>query len=242
MIPGIVALAFVSGATRAVWLNGQNSTALPSGWPDLKVLKDYPNPFGNECPAEGKNRDGRLSFGDKAKQNVLKNRFTLPAKFSPMTFDQFLQLPAKYDERWETKAVTVEAYVADVKRGGTRGESANCGATGSGQVDCHIDFTKNGNTSGPQHVIVGEVTERIRRLAAAGKLSFTKGNRTITDWSTPNLRREMLGRRVKISGYLFMDKDHMNEDWVTDPNDDQGNPNWRATTWEIHPVMKIEIL
>lgn len=118
------------------------------------------------------------------------------------------------------------------------GESCNCNTTTRSQCDAHINvvvdpFNNAGNGRG---VVVVEVTERSRRLAAQGLLTSNIGN----DWSTQTLRARLLGRWVRFSGWLFFDADHYDQAWVVDENNTIGRSNFRETAWEIHPVMGIE--
>ena len=61
----------------------------------------------------------------------------------------------------------------------------------------------------------------------------------IIDWSTKTLRQELLGRRVKVKGWLLFDAEHENQSENTNP---RRKRNWRATAWEIHPVTGIHIV
>ena len=105
-------------------------------------------------------------------------------------------------------------------------------------VDTHIEFVLNPNSNDEngKGMVVGETTERIRRLARLGLLESNIGN----DWSLNSLRAQLLGRWVKVKGYLFYDADHHKEAWRVDPQNQIPNnikDNWRETGWEIHPIM-----
>jgi len=208
------------------------------------------------------NIDGAAHEPEKAKLNDLKNRFRLPeGNFQPISFNDLLAMnqgkivgdtvkdfPTSSD-KGNQKAVVLEGYVNRVSVGGcSTGESCNCGTKNKLFCDTHIDFypDKNSVTADGHNMFVVEITQRMRLLAAQGLLSSNVGN----DWSTAKLT-SLEGHRVRFSGWLYFDTDHVNETWQPDPQDKvksvdaQGKPhfaNWRQTAWEIHPVMKIEIL
>jgi hypothetical protein len=62
------------------------------------------------------------------------------------------------------------------------------------------------------------------------------------DWSTEALRRALVGRRVRVRGWLFYDAHHAREAMRGDPADTLGRRNWRATAWEIHPATAITVV
>jgi hypothetical protein len=84
---------------------------------------------------------------------------------------------------------------------------------------------KNGN---PKKVIV-EITPRWREI-------MEKKN---TDWSTNVLRTRLMGKFVKVQGWLLFDAERKEEADNTNP---KGKKNTRATAWEIHPVTSIEVM
>jgi len=186
-----------------------------------------------QVPSAGmQNFDGCGLEGDAKPQplknlNRLKNRFTPPAasQMNPqITLDAILA-PGNDLNRWsESQGATVTGYVIDVKPGGP--ETVNCHATDPRHVDTHIELAVNpGDSQGIKHMIV-EVTPRGRAIIAS------KGK----DWSTVNLRRTMMGRKVTVTGWMMVDRQHCNASENTNP----GNANnWRATCWEIHPVTGL---
>jgi len=233
--------------------------AAPVQWPNLDVLTNYPNPSGNTCGLDG---SATPTTSEHAKRNRQKNRYRLPnsGTFEPITYEELLALPHGEPNATQTKivnyprsgdqnnrrAVSFIGYVQDIFAAGCRqysatsgGESCNCNTTTKSQCDAHINvvvdpFNNAGNGRG---VVVVEVTERSRRLAAQGLLTT---NNIGNDWSTSTLRSKLLGRWVRFSGWLFFDADHYDQAWVIDEENTIGKSNFRETAWEIHPVMGIE--
>ncbi len=166
-------------------------------------------------------------------QNPFKNRYSFP---KPTDFDTSLHLEnfidgtAAKDKFSQTKAVEVTGYIYDVKVGGK--ETCNCKTTDPLFRDTHIELTMNDHETGKEKRFIVEVTPRIRQIFA------TKG----IDWTTEALRGKLKGQMVKVQGWLFYDFSHETENYSDDPNDTIGKDNWRATSWEIHPVTSIEII
>jgi hypothetical protein len=162
--------------------------------------------------------------------NRLKNRYSAPA---PHDFDRSVTLaamlaPGSDGNRWtNSKAADIIGYVHDVKVGGV--ESTNCHAKDPLYRDTHIELVLDPmNAGGPKRLIV-EVTPRWRHMMQE------KG----VDWTTRGLRTALLGRWVKVQGWLFFDSEHKNESENTNPGRAR---NWRATAWEIHPITSIEVV
>lgn len=223
-------------------------TAANSGtaqFPDLTTLEDYPNPFGTTCSIDGK----ETATAKKKAWNRLKNRFNLGANTETLTFKDILNLrPYKngampmVENPNHARYVSVVAYVRAAYPGGTKGESCNCGAKGVKTADVHInlviDPSTDENDATGKGVIVVEVTERTRRLAALGLLDSNIGN----DWKSTTLKNKIRGQWVRFTGWLYYDDEHHDESWRVDPTNTVGRKNWRATAWEIHPIMGIELL
>jgi hypothetical protein len=177
------------------------------------------------CPAAGDTRSST-----RRALNEFKNR-TVPPE--PVNVDSQVTLaallaPGDDRDRWdEHRAATVVGYVFDVRPGGI--ESANCHARDADQRDTHITLALDpGRGNGSERVIV-EVTPRIRTLMASRGV----------DWSTRALRRDLLGRWVRVTGWLLFDSEHAQQSENTAP----ARPaNWRATAWELHPVTAIAIV
>jgi hypothetical protein len=162
--------------------------------------------------------------------NRLKNRYTAPR---PADFDSLVTLaalvrPGDDRGRWKVhRGAAIVGYVHDVKPGGI--ETVNCKARDPAFRDTHIELVLDPmNAAGPTRVIV-EVTPRWRAMMAARGV----------DWSTRALRRDYLGRWVRVTGWLLFDAEHANASWNTAPNH---QADWRATAWEVHPITSLEVV
>jgi hypothetical protein len=161
--------------------------------------------------------------------NRLKNRYRAPQPTdvdSQVTLAALVQ-PVDDRERWdERRGAVIVGYVHDVKPGGI--ETTNCRVRDLALRDTHIELVLNPmNADGPRRVIV-EVTPRWRALMAANG----------ANWSTRALRRDYLGRWVRVTGWLLFDAEHANAAENTAPGRER---NWRATAWEVHPIASIEV-
>lgn len=192
---------------------------------DLPNMPDKPQPKQitfDGCPPEGDGGDATL--------NLLKNRVD-EGNYIPVSFDSLTVLTwpktvegqamvnwspesRAFIAQYEGIPVMVEGYFVNVKESGP--ESANCSRMGGGNLDWHIFFTKNPRDDRSQAVVV-ETTPRVR---------FNH------KWTIDLLRSLIINDHlpVRISGWLFFDPEHPDEVGIT-----------RATLWEIHPVMQIEV-
>jgi hypothetical protein len=175
------------------------------------------------CPPEG---DAKQALAREL--NPFKNREDAPPveKINANATLNAVLAPGNDLQRWSrTDAATFEGVVVGVKVGGI--ESVNCHAKDPPHRDTHIELALDLGAPETQRVIV-EVTPRWREKMAV-----------ITDWSTPALKKRLLGRRVRITGWLFDDLEHQPEAENTNPG---ALSNWRATVWEIHPITGITVL
>jgi hypothetical protein len=162
--------------------------------------------------------------------NLLKDRYTAP---TPQQIDPKITLAAilapGYDiGRWKVnQAATITGYVYDVKPGGV--ETVNCHAKDWADRDTHIELVLDPMQSGETQRVIVEVTPRWRALMAQQGV----------DWSTRTLRDHLLGRWVRVTGWMLFDVEHKDQAENTAPGRSR---NWRATAWEIHPVTDIEIV
>lgn len=199
----------------------------PTGTPSKPVPNTLPAPVKSKpfrgCPAEGRGGDPLM--------NIQKNRDHEPSSYQPVTFDWILGLPEpkeihrKDRQNWrlrdvqmvasyEQMAVTVEGYIAAAKTSGP--ETTNCSNADNDMLDFHVWLVKTRRRERAKSIII-EPTPRLRAKNHGWALSRLN--------AIANTQK-----RVRISGWLFMDPEHPEQLGKT-----------RATLWEIHPVMKIEV-
>ena len=161
--------------------------------------------------------------------NRLKNRFTAPgpAEMDGAATLAALLAPGDDRNRWsEARGAVVTGYVRSVKPGGF--ETSNCLAKAREFRDTHIELVPDPMDGSALTVIV-EVTPRWRAILAARGV----------DWSTATLRHQLLGRWVRVTGWLMFDAEHANAAANTAP----GHPrDWRATAWEVHPITDLRVV
>jgi hypothetical protein len=205
------------------------------------------------CDADG---HGTLAAGQNDntvddQQNILKNRTDEPKAYDLVSFQALLALGwpkgrnpitnIAYVERreranwaasdaaqiakYEGIPVSAEGYIflkidsegnADGAEQGPA-ETANCLGTTASEKDWHIWFTETSAAKDRTKSIVIETTPRVRAKHDKWTLALMR-----------QIAREQ--RRVRISGWLFFDPEHPEQLGKT-----------RATLWEIHPIMKIEV-
>jgi hypothetical protein len=206
-----------------------SQSASPSGVAppvgDLPNLPEKPQPQQinfDGCPPEGSGGDSEL--------NLLKNRVD-EGSYYPVSFDSLIALtwPKTVEQRemkdWPTDGrafiaqyagipIVVEGYIVNVRESSI--SATNCDRTGADNLDWHMYFTKGPKDARSQAVIL-ETTPRVR---LSHKWTIDLMHSAIIDDHLP----------VRISGWLFFDPDHPEELGQT-----------RATLWEIHPVMQIEV-
>jgi hypothetical protein len=179
---------------------------------------------GKKCPKEGTPPHDR-----ERALNVLKNRTEIPKEsdFDTSCTLTALLAPGDDTDRWdESKAARIQGYCIEVKPGGI--ESCNCEASAEADRDTHLEISTSPDAK-PSEVVICEVTPRWRKsMKQQGE-----------DWSTPALEKSLKHHWVELSGYLFNDLEHTNASENTAPH---AKNVWRATSWELHPLIKITII
>ena len=180
---------------------------------------------GTDCDIHGSANPHRPEY----RLNEYKNRYSLPKENDykeDITLNQLLQSGNENEFPIE-KAVIITGYVFNVKMGGI--ETCNCKAQDEEHRDTHIELTPDDQHTEPQYRMIVEVTPRMRAVMSVKGL----------DWTTQALKDKLIGHRVKVEGWLFYDEEHKSQSFATNPN---GERNWRASCWEIHPVTGIKVV
>ena len=152
--------------------------------------------------------------------NAFKNRSQAPSAINPHITLGKLGQGSRYDNN---EAAAIIGYVALVKPGGK--ETCNCKAEAPHQ-DTHIALvTSPAYTNDDSKYVIVEVTPRTRQ-----RYHFP---------STATLKKQILHKRVMVTGWLSYDAMHTGNAANTNPN---GKKIWRATCEEIHPVSGIKVL
>ena len=158
----------------------------------------------SQCPPEG----------DRPKEAVaslLKNRQWFPVKDSAhqIQFEDLLK-----DAITDTGAVYVDAYITSAKISGL--EACQCHINNNDYKDYHIFIAATqGDKLGKDNQVV-EVSRYARAFNPSITFDYVKG---------------LVGHKVRIYGYTFMDDEHKN-----------AIGRWRGGIQEIHPVFYIDRL
>jgi len=194
--------------------------------PDL--IEKHGNSIGKkvkDCDIEGSARKA-----SSKKLNRFKNRMIFPmiSDYNNSINLAAILAPGNDKKRWNNKyAARITAYICKIKSQSP--ETCNCSQKGAENTDTHIELVLNENECGLSRYMVAEITPRIRRIMAE------KG----IDWTTDALIKKYLHKTVNISGWMMFDTEHPDISQNTHPG---RKSNGRATAWEIHPVVGIELV
>ena len=212
-----------------------NSNPPSDGNPATTISQDWEKPDPNQGSFQGgEGTCGPTGQGGDTATNLRKNRTDVPASYHAVSWDTIstLAFPSDAPHRrldwspdqlakikpFEGVAISVVGYLAGIRvETSGNGESTNCHFTQASDVDWHMYFV--GSTDqGKSSAVIAETTPRVRRLHP--------------NWTTEKLAPwTNTGQQVRLGGWLMLDPEHP---------DAIGKA--RGTIWEIHPVMKIEVL
>ncbi len=191
----------------------------------------------DDCPITGCGElgDGRL--------NTSKNQTGAPSSPTTMTLDQIRALNQPL--HWNTGAnrsslqgpgkegtgVVVKGFLLKVKAEGK--ESCNCGLGRRIDTDVHLAVVKKlpdtetevAITQSEKESVTAEITARVRG-----------GNEK---WLFKNVN-DLEGFYVRLTGLLMLDTKHIPQSQRL-AGERLNHGLARATNWEIHPVIKIEV-
>ena len=184
----------------------------------LAVVLSLPVWLPMTCPIQ------RLLLTDETRALIaFKNRThtPLPPDYDPRVTLVTLLEPGADESRWSPdRAGVIEGYLLRVVTAGV--ELANC--LSFFDRDLHLEIGMKPDAPAIERVIV-EVTPPMQAIMR------DRG----VDWSTRALEA-FVGRRVRVAGWLMFDHEHADEAENTRPGE---RDNWRATAWELHPMIAI---
>ena len=175
----------------------------------------------SQCKPEGSAKDA-----EEKVLNVEKNKSVeIPdAKPKVMRLNSFITKKSKPDRNKFTEGiyVCVSGYVVDYKEQGK--ETSNCEQADARKKtgDVHIYFGLKPDATKKNCMIV-EITPEYKKLHP--------------DYTTE--LKNAKGNKVKFYGYLIYDYLHEGESLSMCTSCSHA---WRKTCWEIHPIVKMEIL
>lgn len=186
---------------------------------------------GGACAAEGLGKNGKPAPDPQT--DLRKNRVDTSGAYHPVSFAQILALPwtglprkrtgwnqtdSLQVVQYEGPPVALEGYLVDVVEEGQ--ESTNCEINTHEWHDWHMWLVPTPTEAANRdriNAVVVEVTPRVRARS--------------TNWVLGSVRALAHNHdKVRIAGWLMWDPDHPDQVGKT-----------RGTTWEIHPVNRIEV-
>jgi hypothetical protein len=163
--------------------------------------------------------------------NRQKNRYVRP-RFEQIDrrakLEALLQ-PGVDQDRWlADRGAEIVGYVAMIHTGGR--ESCNCHVKAQDRRDTHIHLVLSPSDApnNRRHFVV-VITPRTRTIAA----------RHGAKWDTETLQHTIIGKWVKVRGWLLFNTDKVKSTENSHPGNRYGE---RATAWEIHPVTNLQIV
>lgn len=167
-----------------------------------------------QCPSEG---DAKTEVDKKA--NRLKNRDCVVFagdSISDVPIDSILKSGNDLARFNTNQIITIEGYILQLKYSGS--ESSNCHTKDKLKQDIQLNIGKN-------------IDDKLTRSIVV-KITPKYHERDRIKWESFN------GQKVRITGYVFYDMEHLLNAVNTNPSGKNLN---RATVIEIDPVVNIEL-
>jgi hypothetical protein len=215
--------------------NQQFAPGCPLPFADIAVERD----IDDECGIKGEGTKKNTAANEL--QNMAKNNFCATGtvrdvtvkslvslnrkvKDAGITYGTYLNVPADRDglqSLGEGTRARFIGYINHVKYANeSTGEGVNCKALRAENNDIHMELTIKKNETNKCKRISAEISPHFRPDA----------------WNVPKLREvQELGMKIRITGQLFFDASH------TSCADASNGGGYRASSWEIHPVYRIEV-
>lgn len=212
--------------------------------------------------------DGTAKTQDGIERNRMKNRWPVDLSLftvEPLDTAAFLKKVREYDSRlqskrrgelttaqkdeldsYENQIVSLTGWLVLAYAGPP--ETTNCGSPIF--HDWHVEIFENPSDHAPQisdpTPIICEITPRTeQRLYRDGvRIQSLAGFLRLLDRSFQPTKHK--AQKIRVTGYLLWDDDHNGSadvgstiQWI---GSNGFHHPWRSTAWEIHPVMKIEVI
>lgn len=169
----------------------------------------------SQCSKTGDSQKTKLQVLD-----TLKNRnYVSNVVNTNITLDKILIAGDDVQRYKSTDYASFKAYVYDVKHGGS--ETRNCHSKNQADMDIHVELVLDLNSAGKTGRMIVEVNR------------YTQAQ--YPEMSYKNIHK-LIGKYVQVDGWMFFDEEHKQNAYNTNP---KGTTIWRATCWEIHPLMNI---
>ncbi len=212
--------------------------------------------------------EGTAQGQDGIERNRMKNRW--PVDLSLLTVEsldtaEFLKKVREYDSRvrgehrsqltaarrdqldsYENQVVSLTGWLVLAYAGPP--ETTNCG--NAIFHDWHLEIFENPSDHPPQTgdptPIVCEITPRTERAIYCDnmRIQSVAAFFRLLDMSCQPTGHK--ARKIRVTGYLLWDDEHNGSADVGSTIEHIGSNGfhhpWRSTAWEIHPVMKIEVI
>jgi len=195
------------------------SRRLLAGWL-LAILLAVALPLGSyaqDCPLEGTTRSGGQPDAAKQELNKLKNRTVFPSSLEAIKVPDVINLGATRDPEHEQLGVTLEGFLLDFKHEGP--ESPNCYSDDRRDFHMWVGPQRPSSLKDARAKRKGSVVVEPTPLAQNNHPSWTEDN-----------FKTVRSKRIRVTGWLMFDPEHPDQIKKT-----------RATLWEVHPVLKIEV-
>lgn len=187
-------------------------SSIKNDTPVQRCIKTESEPPSN-CPVTGNSYKFRES-------DSLKNRNIVGQVNNKITIDSILKRGLDLNRFNPQDYVSIEGYVYLVKLGNS--ETCNCDSKNPSDQDIHIEIVKNLNSVVKRGIGTNIIIVEINRYT-----------RQSIDY---NFIKTLVNKKVQVQGWMFCDKEHKQNSFNTA---NVFTNVWRATCWEIHPVMSI---